>query len=52
MNKGFAVRALKRKTDENMISPKVNCERVFLYMSMYVVNRKANSATLTVERTV
>jgi hypothetical protein len=52
MNNGFAVRALKRKTSENMISPKVNCDRVFLYMSMYVVKRKTSSATLIVETTV
>jgi hypothetical protein len=52
INNGFAVRVLKRKTSENIISPNVNCERVFLYMSMYVVNKKTNNETLTVETTV
>ena len=52
INNGFAVRVLKRKARENMISPKVNCDRVFLYISPYVVNRKIRSVTLTVESTV
>lgn len=52
MNNGFTVQALKGKTKENIISPKVNCDHVFLYMSMLVVNRKANNSTLSLETTV
>ncbi len=50
INIGLAVRAFKRKTNENMISPIVNCDRVLLYMSIYVVSRKIRSVTLSVER--
>jgi hypothetical protein len=46
---GLEVRAFRRKTNENIISPIVNSDRVFLYMLMYVSNRKIKSVTLIVE---
>jgi hypothetical protein len=49
---GLEARAFRRKTSENIISPIVNSDRVFLYMLMYVNNRKINSVTLAVETTV
>ena len=42
----------KKKTNANISSPNVNCERVFRYISIYVVNKKISSETLTVETTV
>jgi len=50
--KGLEARALKSRTIENIISPIVNCDRVFMYMLMYVTNRKIKRVTLIVETTV
>jgi len=49
---GLEARAFKRKTAENIINPTVNSDRVFLYMSTYVSNRKIKRVTLIVETTV
>jgi len=52
ITKGLEARAFRRKTVENIISPIVNSDRVFLYMLTYISNRKIESVTLTVETTV
>ena len=49
---GLEARAFIRRTAENIISPIVNSDRVFLYMLMYVTNRKIRRVTLIVETTV
>jgi hypothetical protein len=49
---GLDARALRRKTAENIINPIVNSDRVFLYISTYMSNRKIESVTLIVETTV
>ncbi len=49
---GLEARAFRRKTAENIVSPIVNSDRVFLYISMYVSNRKTSRVTLIVETTV
>lgn len=46
---GLAVRAYKSRISEKMISPIVNSECNFLYMSMYVTNRKISSVAFIVE---
>jgi len=52
ITKGLEARAFNRKTDENIISPIVNSDRVFLYKLTYVTNKKAESVTLIVDTTV
>jgi hypothetical protein len=52
MTNGLETIALRRKTNENIISPIVNSDLVFLYMLTYMANRKAESVTLTVETTI
>ena len=49
---GLEARAFRSKTNENIISPIVNSDRVFRYMLMYVINRKIRKVTLIVETTV
>jgi hypothetical protein len=51
ITKGLEARAFRRKTVENIISPIVNSDRVFVYMLTYVSNRKIKSVTLIVETT-
>ena len=52
VTKGLDAIAFRRKAIESIISPIVNSDRVFTYMSMYVANRKTSSVTLIVETTV
>jgi hypothetical protein len=48
---GLEARAFRKKTTENIVSPIVNSDRVFLYMLTYVSNRKIESVTLIAETT-
>ena len=50
--KGLVVRAYRSRTIENITSPTVNSDLVFMYMSLYVINRKIRRVALTVETTV
>jgi hypothetical protein len=49
---GLETRAYKRSVAENIISPIVNSDRVFLYMSMYEISRNISIVTLIVDTTV
>jgi hypothetical protein len=49
---GFDVRALSKRTAENIMSPMVNSDRVLAYMSAYMARRKINSVMFIVETTV
>jgi len=49
---GLETRAYKRSVAENIISPIVNSDCVFLYMSMYEISRNISIVTLIVDTTV
>jgi hypothetical protein len=52
MTSGLEARAFRRRIPENIVSPIVNSDRVFLYMSMYVSSRKTKRVAFIIETTV
>ena len=49
---GLETRAYRSSVAENIISPMVNSDRVFLYMSAYKISRNISMVMLIVETTV
>jgi hypothetical protein len=52
ITKGLEAIAFRRRIPENIVSPIVNSDRVFLYMSMYVSSRKTKRVAFIIETTV